>query len=176
MLVAGNPDRDDRPLLGVQESLAGCQKTPKNIKKSQPLSRRSGATGGEFAPVEAEIHDQQRGQGEGDHADSGEDIAQVAPVTRPQVEHAAGDEGKGDRVGSGHPLAVDGDLTVARGDESSGGAHHPGGGLHRGTGKPRAACCESDPREGPDKNRDDVDIAEDAMESGGDAGGSARRN
>ena len=54
------------------------------ISRSSEGVRRlgSGTTGGEFAPVEAEVHDQQRGQGEGDHADGGEDIAEVAPVTR----------------------------------------------------------------------------------------------
>jgi len=56
------------------------------------------------------------------------------------------------------------DLAVARGDEGGGGADHPGGGLHGGSGKAREAGCESDPREGTNKHRDDVDAAEDAME------------
>ena len=87
----------------------------------------------------------------------------MAPVTRPEVEHAAGDKGKGNCIGARHPLAVLCDLAVARGDEGGGGADHPGGGLHGGSGKTWAAGCESDTREGTNKHGDDVDAAEDAM-------------
>src|ERR1700742_3903184 len=88
----------------------------------------------------------------------------MTPVTRPEVEHPAGDEGKGNSIGARHPLAVLCDLAVARGDEGGGGTDHPGGGLHGGSRKTRAACCESDPGEGTDKHGDDVDAAEDTME------------
>lgn len=88
----------------------------------------------------------------------------MAPVTRPEVEYAAGDEGKGNCIGACHPLAVHGDLAVARRDDGGGGADHPGGGLHAGSGKTGAAGCESNPREGTNKHGDDVDAAEDAME------------
>ena len=42
-------------------------------KISCPSSRRSvmTTTGGELVPVKAEVHDQQRGKSEGDHADGG---------------------------------------------------------------------------------------------------------
>jgi len=56
------------------------------------------------------------------------------------------------------------EVAIARGDEGCGGADHPGGGLHGGSGKTRAAGCESDSREGTNKHRDDIDAAEDAME------------
>ena len=88
----------------------------------------------------------------------------MTPVTRPEVEHPAGDEGKGNSIGARHPLAVLCDLAVARGDEGGGGADHPRGGLHGSSGKTRAAGCKSDPREGTNENGDDVDAAEDAME------------
>src|SRR6201996_8219718 len=88
----------------------------------------------------------------------------MTPVTRPEVEHPAGDEGKGNSIGARHPLPVLCDLAVARGDEGGGGADHPGGGLHGGSGKTGAAGGESDPREGTNKHGDDVDAAEDAME------------
>ena len=42
-------------------------------------------TSGELAPVEAEVHDKQRGQSEGDDADGGEGVAEVAPVTGPEL-------------------------------------------------------------------------------------------
>ena len=116
------------------------------LKISCPASRPSGTTSGELAPVEAEVHDKQRGKSEGDDTDGGEGVAEMAPVTGPEVEHTAGDEGKGDGIGAGHPLAVLDDLAVARGDEGGGGADHPSGGLHGGPGKTRAAGCESDPR------------------------------
>lgn len=119
---------------------------------------------GELAPVESEVNDQQRGKGESDDADGGESVAEVAPVTRPQVEHPARDKSKRDGVGAGHPLTVHRNLAVACSDESGGGAYHPGGGLHRGSWKTRAARRESDPREGTNEDREDVDTAEDAVE------------
>jgi hypothetical protein len=134
------------------------------LKISWPLSRPSGTTSGELTPVEAEVHDKQRGKSEGDDTDGGEGVAEMAPVTGPEVEHTAGDEGKGNGIGAGHPLAVLCDLAVACGDEGGGSADHPGGGLHGSSGKTRAPGCESDPREGTNKHGNDVDAAEDAME------------
>src|ERR1035441_1470036 len=88
----------------------------------------------------------------------------MAPVAGPEIEHAAGDEGKRDGVGTGHPLAMLGDLAVTRGDEGGGGADDPGGGLHGGSWQARTAGGEGDPGCCADKDRDDVDAAEDAME------------
>ena len=115
-------------------------------------------------PVEADVDDKQRGKGEGDDADGGEGVAKVAPVAGPEIEHAAGDEGKRDGVGTGHPLTMLDDLAVTRGDEGGGGADDPGGGLHGGSWQAGAAPGEGDPCEGADKDGDDVDAAEDAME------------
>ena len=56
------------------------------------------------------------------------------------------------------------DLAVTRGDEGGGGADDPGGGLHGGSWQAGAAPGEGDPSESADKDRDDVDAAEDAME------------
>jgi hypothetical protein len=61
-------------------------------------------------------------------------------------------------------LAVLEDLTVARSEEGGGGADDPGGGLHGGSGKARTAGGEGDPGCCTDKDGDDVDAAEDAME------------
>jgi len=41
------------------------------LKISWPPIRESVTTSGEFAPVEAQVHDKQRGKSEGDDADSG---------------------------------------------------------------------------------------------------------
>jgi hypothetical protein len=41
------------------------------LKISWHLNRLSVTTGGELAPVEAEVDDKQRGEGEGDDADGG---------------------------------------------------------------------------------------------------------
>src|ERR1700733_3865361 len=135
------------------------------LKISWPPSRRSGTTSGELAPVESEVHDKQRGKREGDDADGGEGVAEVAPVTRPEVEHTAGDEGEGDGVGADHPLAVLDYLPVARGEEGGGGADDPGGGLHRGSGETGTAGGEGNPGCGADKDGDDVGASKDAMES-----------
>ena len=121
-------------------------------------------TVGEFAPAESEIGDQQGSESEGDNADGGESVAKMAPVARPEIEHAAGDEGKRDCIGANHPLAMLGDLSVARGDEGSGGADDPGGGLHGGSWHSGAAGGEGDPGRSTDKDGDDVHATEDAME------------
>jgi hypothetical protein len=115
-------------------------------------------------PIEADFDDQQRGKREGNYTDCGQDIAKVAPVGGHKIEHAAGDEGKGDRIGTSHPLAVRNDLAITRSDKSPSGADHPGCGLHGGSGKARTARCESDTRERTDEHRDNVDAAENAME------------
>jgi len=57
-----------------------------------------------------------------------------------------------------------GDLAVTRGDEGGGGADDPRGGLHGGSWHAGAAGGEGDPGKGPDKDGDDVDATEEAME------------
>ena len=115
-------------------------------------------------PVEADVNDQQGRKREGDDSDCGQDVAEMAPVCRHEVQNAAGDEGKGDGVGASHPLAMLDDLAVARGEEGSGGADYPRRGLHGGSGETRTTPGESDARERTNKHGDDVDAAEDAME------------
>jgi len=88
----------------------------------------------------------------------------MAPVTWPEVEHTAGDEGKGDGVGPGHPLAVLEDVAITRGDEGGGGADDPGCGLPAGSRETGTPGGEGDSGSGADEDRDDVDAAEDAME------------
>src|ERR1700744_4435751 len=123
----------------------------------------SNAPRSELAPVEAEFDDEQRAKGESDHADRGERIAEMAPVTRPEVEHTSGDEGEGNGVGAGHPLAVLRDLAIASGDEGSDGAYHPCDGLHGSSGKTWTSGCKSDPCERANKHGDDIDATEDAV-------------
>ncbi len=88
----------------------------------------------------------------------------MAPVAGPEIEHAAGNERKRDRIGANHPLAMLDDLAVTRGYEGGGSAGDPGGGLHRCSGKAGAAGGEGDPGQGTDKDADNVDASEDAME------------
>jgi len=88
----------------------------------------------------------------------------MAPVRGHEVQNAAGDECKGNGVGTCHPLAMHGDLPVARGDESGGGADDPSGGLHGGSREARTAPGESDTGEGADKDRDHVEATQNAME------------
>src|SRR5580704_640127 len=96
--------------------------------------RPSGTTGGEFAPVEAEVGDKQGNEREGDDTDGGEGVAKMAPVAGPEIEHAAGNKGKRDCIRASHPLAMLSDLAVTRGDEGGGGADDPRGSLHGGSG------------------------------------------
>jgi len=126
--------------------------------------RPSGATGGEFAPVEAEFDDKQGSEREDDEADGGEAVAKMAPVEGPEIQHAAGDEGKRDCIGANHPLAMPGDLAVTRGDQGGGGADDPGGGLYAGSRHAGTAGGEGDPGQGADKDGNNVDAAENAME------------
>src|ERR1700733_9253533 len=126
------------------------------------ITRRS-RTGGGLAPVEAEVNKKQGSKSEGDNTDGGECVAKMAPVPGPEIEHAARDEGKRHRVGPGHPLAMLDDLAVTRSNEGSRRADDPRSGLHGGSWHTGAACGESDPSEGTDKDGDNVDAAEDAM-------------
>ncbi|HTW45030.1 MAG TPA: hypothetical protein VMD58_05750 [Acidobacteriaceae bacterium] len=121
------------------------------------------STGGKLAPVQAEVHNQQRGKREGDDADSGEGVAEVAPVAGPEVEHAAGDEGECYGVGAGHPLAVLDYLPVARGEEGSRRADDPGGSLHGGSGQAWTTVGKGNPGGSADKDTDDIDTSENAM-------------
>ena len=134
------------------------------LKMPVHCSLRTVHCGGELAPVEAEVDDEQRGEGEGDDAHGREAVAEVAPVTGPEVEHTAGDEGKGDGVGTGHPLAVLDDLAVTRGDEGGGGADNPGCGLSAGSGEAGTAVGEGDSGRGAHKDRDNVDTPKNTME------------
>jgi hypothetical protein len=115
-------------------------------------------------PVKSEVDEKNGSQGEGDDADRGQDVTQVAPVGGHKIEHTARDEGKGDRIGACHPLAMDGDLPVTRRDEGRSSADHPRGCLHGGSGKTGPAGCQSDACEGTNKHGDDVDATEHAME------------
>ena len=87
----------------------------------------------------------------------------MAPVGGHKIKHTAGDEGKRDCIGAGHPLAMHGDVMVTRGNEGGSGADHPRSGLHGGSGEARSAGSEGDPGEGPDKDAEDIEAAEDAM-------------
>ena len=88
----------------------------------------------------------------------------MAPVRGPEVEHTAGDEGKGHCVGTGHPLTMLDDVAITRSDEGGGGADDPGCGLPEVPGKPGRPPGEGNSGCGADKDGDDVDTAEDAME------------
>src|ERR1700729_1838310 len=116
-----------------------------NLCTVERTRNRSGAARGEFAPVEAEVDEKERSQSEGNDADGRERVAKMAPVAGPEIEHAAGDEGKRDGVGTGHPLAMLDDLAVTRGEEGGGGADDPRGGLHGGSWHAGAAGGEGDP-------------------------------
>jgi len=115
-------------------------------------------------PVQAQVHNQQRGQRKSDYADSGEDVAEVAPIARPEVEYAAGDECKRDGIGARHPLPVLGYLPVSRSDKSGGGADDPSRSLHRCSGETGSPHSQCDPGCGPDVDSDDVKAAQYAME------------
>ncbi len=121
-------------------------------------------TSGELPPAEAEVDGKQRSKRKRDDADGGKDVAKMAPVARPEIEHPAGDEGKRDCIRANHPLAMLNDLAVTRGDEGGGGADDPGGGLHGGSWQAGAAGGEGDPGRGTDKDAGDVNAAEHPME------------
>jgi hypothetical protein len=105
-----------------------------------PRSRRTIAAGSKLVPIETDLDDQQRSECERDDTNSGQDVAEVAPVRRPEVQHSTGDKGKGHCVGAGHPLAVHNDLAIACSDESGRCTDHPGRSLHGGTEVPGRPC------------------------------------
>ena len=119
---------------------------------------------GEFVPVEPEVDQNDGGQGEGDDANRRQYIAKMAPVGGHKVEHTARNKDKRDRIGAGHPLAVDGDLSVTRGDHGSGSADDPCSALHGGPRQPGTSGGKGDPGKGADDDGDEVHAAYDAME------------
>src|SRR5580698_8596601 len=123
----------------------------------------SGAVLGEFARVEGEV-------AADEHEDAdvgippGELIGREIEETRPEVEYAIGDEGEGDGVGADHPLAVDGDVAVARGDEGGESAEDPERDLDDDAGEVAApAEVHEEGEGGGGEDGEDVNAAEDAM-------------
>ena len=88
----------------------------------------------------------------------------MAPVARPKIEYAAGDEGERDSIGAHHPLAMLDDLTITGSDQGGGGADDPGGGLDGGSWQSGTPPSESDSSEGTGEDAGDIDAAEYAME------------
>src|SRR5271168_2680486 len=119
---------------------------------------------GEFVPVESEVDQNDGGQGEGDDANRRQYVAKMAPVGGHKVEHTARDKDKRDRIGAGHPLAVDGDLSVTRGDHCSGSADDPCSALHGRPRQPGTSVGKGDSRKGADDDGNEVHAAYDAME------------
>ena len=122
------------------------------------------AARGEFVPVEPEVDQNNGSKGEGDDANRRQYVAKMAPVGGHKVEHSARDKGKGDRIRTGHPLAVDGDLSVTRGDHGSGSADDPCSALHGGPRQPGTSGGKGDPGKGADDDGNEVHAACDAME------------
>ena len=115
-------------------------------------------------PVKAEVDQKYGSQSEGYNANGGQHVAEMAPVSRHEVQNATGDKGEGNGVGACHPLAMHSNLPVARCNQGGRGADHPGGGLHGGSREAGAAGRQGDPRKRADKDADDIDAAEDSME------------
>jgi len=157
-------------ILGSFENSNACPKIWTLFVQTLILSTRledalpSAAARGEFVPVEAEVDQNDGGQGEGDDANRRQYVAKMAPVGGHKVEYTAGDKGKRDRIGAGHPLAVHGDLSVTRGDHGSGSADDPCSALHGGPRQPGTSGGKGDPGKGADDDGDEVHTARDAME------------
>lgn len=76
------------------------------------------AEGGEFAPVEVEVGQDEVAAGEEEEGE-GEGILRHVEKGRDRVEDAGEDEVEGEDVGADHPLAVNLDLAVAGGEEGA---------------------------------------------------------
>ena len=89
-----------------------------------------------------------------------------------RVEHSRGDEDEGEAVGPDHPLAVNGDVTVTRGDEGGDSEEEPEAGLgpcfgvEVGEGGAYGFKVMADDERGGsgDEDADDVDLAKKAVE------------
>src|SRR6185437_7149236 len=85
-------------------------------------------------------------------------------VRRPEIEKSIDDEGEGEGVGANHPLAVHGDLAVARGDEGDGGAEDPERDLNEDAEEVLAAELDEEGAGGGEEDGEDVGAAEDAVQ------------
>ena len=84
---------------------------------------------GEFAPTEVEVGQDER---DCDQHEEEDDERAVGEANESRNGEARGDEDKGEGVRADHPLAMDGDVVVARGDEGGEGGEEPEAGLDAG--------------------------------------------
>jgi hypothetical protein len=128
------------------------------------LSALRFAGGGEFAPVEVEVGQEEIAAAEEEEGE-GEGVVRHVEEGGDGIKDAGEDEVEGEDVGANHPLAVDLDLAVAGGEESSEGAEEPEGcGNSVGEEEAGAAVVLQDECSGSrDGDGDDVDTAHDAV-------------
>jgi hypothetical protein len=88
------------------------------------LRRRCFAAGGEFAPVEVDVGEEEIADGEEEKVES-EGGRGHGEVARDRIGDAGDEEVQGEDVGADHPLAMRGELAVAGGEESGEGAEEP---------------------------------------------------
>src|SRR5215472_1495737 len=125
----------------------------------------SSAAVGEFAVVEVNVAAEEH-----EDADVGGPPAELSggevEEGGPEVEQAVDDESEGDGVGADHPLAVHGDVAVARGEKGCERAEDPERDLDEDAGEVAGARVELDDEAERCGGEDgeDIDAAEDAME------------
>src|SRR5271168_1094272 len=85
------------------------------------LRGRRFSAGGEFAPVEVDVGEEEIADGEEEKVE-GEGGRGHVEVARDRIGDTGDEEVQGEDVGADHPLAMRGELAVAGGDESGEGA------------------------------------------------------
>ena len=88
------------------------------------LRGRCFAAGGEFAPVEVDVGEEEIADGD-EHQIQGKRALGHVEVARDRVWDAGDEEVQGEDVGANHPLAMRDDLAVAGGEECGEGAEEP---------------------------------------------------
>src|SRR5215469_15983220 len=135
-----------------------------SFRFAQPGEGSSAAVG-EFAVVEVNVAAEEH-----EDADVGVPPAELSggevEEGGPEVEQAVNDEGEGDGVGADHPLAVHGDVAIARSEEGRECAENPERDLDEDPGKVAGARAELDDEAERCGGEDgeDIDAAEDAVE------------
>ncbi len=117
---------------------------------------------GEFAPVEAQVREQDGPERRRDNEDHVRRIRKI-PVGRPDAQDAQRDEGERDCVGTNHPLAMLGDVAIARCKEGGEGTDDPGTDLHDGASKERAPGADYYGQNRGGNNAEDVEATKNAV-------------
>ncbi len=139
------------------------------MKGDGSCGSESDATGGELAPIQCEVGNEDSHEGDQDGGDCAAGDIEMIPC-RYRLQDTCADKGEGEGVGADHPLAVLLDVAVARGEEGGSSGKEPRSALNGGASYEQAGSGDmfgdghEDGERGSDEDGRDINAAEYPME------------